>query len=227
MKTAAKAMVAAAVLIVAVGPATAQRVPITTTDRYPAEEVSSGYYDERESVLPGAYQLYLQTPQSLGAFWGTGPRAAGIDRRSFAADAHAAERGYSPVRDCLDCHQGLERNLHSARTTVTCRQCHEDEPIAGVFHYYSELNPIRRHAYVCAKCHQGATANFAAYVVHEPNPVSGETRGSFPALFYVVWVMLILAGGVFVFFIPYTLAWGVRELIELLQRKEGHSHGSA
>lgn len=192
-------------------------------DRYPEEVASSGYWREG-SALPGSYQQYLQTPQSLGGFWALGPRPQTIRRSSFAADAHAGVDGYSAQRQCLDCHPGTERNLHTARTTVTCRQCHRAEPIAGVFHYYSEMNPIRRHAYVCAKCHQGATANFAAYVVHEPNPLARETAESFPALFYATWFMVILAGGVFVFFIPYVLLWGLRELVAKLSGGPRHEH---
>jgi hypothetical protein len=140
-----------------------------------------------------------------------------VTRKSFRADAHDGVRGYTPRRDCLECHEGAARNVHSARTAVTCRQCHRATPIAGVHHYYSPLNPIRRHAYVCAKCHEGATANFATYVVHEPSPLSLETLERFPALFYAVWFMLILAGGVFVFFIPFSLLWWVRELVAMIR----------
>lgn len=60
-----------------------------------------------------------------------------------------------------------------------------DQPVAGTFHYYSPLNPIRKHAYVCAKCHQGATANFATFVVREPSPIAAATAESFPALFMI------------------------------------------
>jgi hypothetical protein len=96
---------------------------------------------------------------------------------------------------------------------ITCVQCHRSQPGAGVFHYYSPLNPIRRHAYVCAKCHEGATPSFASYMVHEPNPLAAETRDTFPALYYAVWFMLILAGGVFVIFLPYTAFWWVRDFV--------------
>ncbi len=183
-----------------------------------SEQSSSGYY---QPPPPGAYQLYLQSDTARGAYLGAGP-GGDIRKESFKADAHDVTRGYRPGRDCLDCHEQAARNIHSVRANIGCHQCHRDQPISGVHHYYSPLNPIRRHAYVCAKCHQGASANFATYVVHEPNPLATETAERFPALYYGVWVMVILAGGVFLFFIPYIGAWGVRELIAL---KGGHTHG--
>ena len=107
-------------------------------------------------------------------------------------------------------------NLHQVRMGITCVQCHRSRPVAGVYHYYSPLNPIRRHAYVCAKCHEGSTPSFASYVIHEPNPISSEAREEFPLLFYATWFMIILAGGVFAFFLPVSVLWILRELIDKL-----------
>lgn len=184
-----------------------------------SEQTSSGYYAPPE---PGAYQLYLQTDTARGAYLGAGP-GGDIHPESFKADAHELTQGYRPGRDCLDCHEEAGRNIHSVRANISCHQCHRDQPIAGTYHYYSPLNPIRRHAYVCAKCHQGASANFATYLVHEPNPIAAETADTFPALYYGVWVMVLLAGGVFLFFIPYIGAWGLRELIALTGgNRDGH-----
>ena len=86
------------------------------------------------------------------------------------------------------------------------------EPIAGIDHYYSPMNRLRRHAFVCAKCHPGASASFATYVVHAPNPAMRTTQKSFPLMFYVFWGMMALAGGTFVVFLPHTALWGMREL---------------
>jgi hypothetical protein len=85
-------------------------------------------------------------------------------------------------------------------------------------HYYSPFNRIRKHAYVCAKCHEGAGVSFASYVVHTPNPVMASTRKSFPVLFYVFWAMAALAVGTFLVFLPHTAAWGIRELF-VMRRK--------
>jgi len=214
---------AVALLLLAVGPpAAAQSSRVTTVDRYPEDAASTGLFREEET-LPGAYRLYLQEPRVRGGFWGWGPGGGPVKKSSFAKDAHATVRDYYPQRSCTDCHEDSARNIHTARTTVTCRQCHRSQPVAGIHHYYSPLNPIRRHAYVCAKCHQGATANFSTYVVHEPLPWASETAKEFPAFYYAFWIMIILAGGVFIFFIPYVTLWGIRELIG--KALGGKSHG--
>lgn len=213
-------------LVMSVGAdlASAQREAAGGGSRYAEEAASTGYFRETEP-LPGGYQIHLQTPQSRGGFWGLGPTTANLTRESFSADAHARTADYNPQRKCIACHEDSARNLHTARTTVTCRQCHRGQPIAGVHHYYSPLNPIRRHAYVCAKCHEGATANFSSYVVHEPKPLAQETRESFPALFYAVWFMVILAGGIFLFFIPYVSLWGIRDFFAVVTRRLHRGNG--
>lgn len=111
-------------------------------------------------------------------------------------------------------------DIHTVRANLTCRQCHGGEPVASLEHYYSPLNPIRKHAFVCAKCHEGASASFAAYMVHEPAPGSTEARKTFPGLYYTYWFMLLLLAGTLAFFIPHTFFVGLRELFRN-KRKEG------
>jgi len=198
--------------------ATAQDSRVSNMGQYSESSASTGYFRQSET-LPGSYQLYLQGHEVKGGFWGIGPGGGAVKRQSFSADAHAGVRNYRPNRDCASCHTQSVKNIHTARTTVTCRQCHRGQPIAGIHHYYSPLNPIRRHAYVCAKCHQGATANFATYLVHEPNPLAVATAQKFPALFYGVWIMAIIAGGVFIVFIPYVTLWGIRDAAVISAKK--------
>ncbi len=187
------------------------------------EFTGTGFYRDQDT-LPGSYRLYQQQPKKLDWLWSTGPYQRGVRKTSFKADAHAGVANYSPRSLCTDCHRNHFRDMHMTRMGITCVQCHRDNPIAGVYHYYSSMNPIRRHAYVCAKCHDGATPSFASYVVHEPNPLASVTRTDFPALYYATWLMAILAGGVFIFFIPYVLLWGLREFIDIL--RGGARHGS-
>jgi hypothetical protein len=59
-------------------------------------------------------------------------------------------------------------------------------------------------------------------MVHEPNPLASESRESFPLLYYGIWFMLILAGGVFVIFLPYTALWWIRDLFAKLTGKLRH-----
>ena len=74
------------------------------------------------------------------------------------------------------------------------------------------MNPMRRHAYVCAKCHPGANASYASYRVHEPHPALASTFKEFPVLAYAFWIMMAIAVGTFALFLPHTVLWGLREL---------------
>ena len=150
-----------------------------------------------------------------------GPGGGNIKRSSFSIDAHEGVLGYQ-VRTCVSCHEDQRYSLHSTRGNVTCVQCHRSQPIAGIQHYYSSMNPIRRHAYVCAKCHEGSSASFATYVVHEPIPLDSATKQEFPLFYYGVWFMVILAGSIFAIFIPYVILWGLREVFGMFGRKQTH-----
>jgi hypothetical protein len=50
------------------------------------------------------------------------------------------------------------------------------------------------------------------YVVHEPSPLLAGTAGSFPVLYWAVWIMLGIAIGTFALFLPHTGLWMLREL---------------
>ena len=191
-------------------------------EAHAAEDAASTGYFRDQDTLPGSYRFYQQLPGGEARSWSMGPGRDKIRRASFQADAHEGVENYSPQTRCQQCHQPQTKDLHGLRMGITCVQCHRNVPVAGVFHYYSPLNPIRRHAYVCAKCHEGATPSFASYMVHEPNPVSSEARDGFPLLYYAVWFMLILAGGVFAIFLPYTVFWWLREFFSRLGGRAHH-----
>jgi hypothetical protein len=140
-----------------------------------------------------------------------GDVASSIGNRSFMADSHRGIKNYSN-RKCEGCHVNETHDIHTVRANLTCRQCHGQEPIASIDHYYSPMNPIRRHAYVCSKCHEGASASFAEYVIHEPTAGAISTKAGFPALYYSYWFMLILLAGTLAFFVPHSILMGVREL---------------
>lgn len=189
------------------GPAWSAEEVTAPISRFRQREMSTGFYEEYE-VKPRRMLPYVTGGPSARA------GAIGAGRLS---DAHQGIQFYER-RSCTECHPAQARSMHTSRAKITCRQCHGGEPMAGISHYYSPLNPIRRHAYVCAKCHEGAGASFATYVIHEPLPSAPATQKSFPLLFYVFWVMVALAVGTFALFIPHAMVWGVRELFS---RQEG------
>ena len=197
------------------------------------EEVASGYYKYREREMStGYYEEYEVMPRGQSPFI----QAPGVTRRGmryrsdknvwnrkFLADSHLGIPFYER-RTCESCHAGEVRNMHATRAGITCRQCHSNEPIASINHYFSHMNPIRRHAYVCAKCHEGASGSFATYVVHSPSPGATGTAEVFPELYYVYWALVLLTLGTLAVFIPHTFLWGLRELIARRSRKREEHH---
>lgn len=179
---------------------------------YRSTEMSTGIYEEFE-VKPRSAQNRVESIRGQGR---TISRVESEDNRAlsrlFLNDAHQGLPFYEQRR-CVDCHsQEARNNRHFVRHGITCRQCHGGEPIASSGHFFSRLNPIRKHTHVCAKCHEGAGYSFALYAVHEPTPASAATLASMPVLYYAFWIMIALAVGTFALFLPHTLLWGVREL---------------
>ncbi|MEJ2155391.1 MAG: hypothetical protein P8X96_08650 [Desulfobacteraceae bacterium] len=186
--------------------------------RYKEREASTGYYEEYE-VLPRRQRPFVEIPGVKRGIFPYSPSAAQVRIRTRLADSHRGIKFYESRR-CEACHVRETMDNHTVRANLTCRQCHGGEPIASIDHYYSPLNPIRRHAYVCSKCHEGASASFASYVVHEPVPGATETRTAFPTLYYAYWFMLLLLLGTLVFFIPHSVLTGLRELFGRKRKSE-------
>jgi len=192
-------------------PAVGQEEVSSAIRRYRDREASTGYYEQYE-VRPRSQRALVEIPGLRKGLMPYSPSAARVRIRTRLADSHQGLRFYRFLR-CETCHPGQAKDIHTVRANLTCRQCHGTEPIASIEHYFSPMNPIRRHAYVCAKCHPGANASYAAYVVHEPNPARVATLETFPVLFYAFWIMIGIAGVTFVIFLPHTILWGLRELL--------------
>ncbi|MDM8548884.1 hypothetical protein QUF72_02350 [Desulfobacterales bacterium HSG2] len=201
-----------AVLLFLPGMVPAQEEMASAIRRYKDREASSGYYEEYE-VMPRSRRIPVGVRGVGREVFPHSPSAAKVRIRTRLSDSHAGIKFYWNWR-CEDCHVREAKDIHTVRANLTCRQCHGNEPIASIDHYRSPMNPIRRHAYVCAKCHEGASASFSTYVVHAPNPAMLSTKSSFPVLFYVFWVMVAIAVGTFVVFLPHTVMWGIRELFQ-------------
>jgi len=209
-----------ALLAICLFPFNAQSRDEVTEDipRSSTRELATGYYETHEA-RPRAH-----LPIAEGAFIRrtlvTIPRTAERVRiRKYLPDAHVGLKFYTR-RKCVDCHPRQANDLHRVRARITCRQCHGPEPIAGIQHYYSTMNPRRRFAYICGKCHEKSSASFAEYVIHSPNPMRLSTLKTFPVLFIVFWSMMVLALGTFIVFLPHTLLWGVREFFITKKRSK-------
>ncbi len=201
----------AAVLFVPSRPTLAQKEVTSPIYRY-RERVATGYYEGYE-VSPRRLRAVMKMPTRGRGILTYGSASAMVRIRTRLPDSHRGLKFYYR-NTCIECHPQQARNIHSERAGITCRQCHGPEPIASVNHYYSPMNPIRRHAYICAKCHEGANAAFAGFYVHEPPGTALSTRESFPVLFYASWGMLLLFLGTLAFFVPHSFMVGVRELSE-------------
>ena len=189
----------------------AQEEVASAIRRYKDREVSTGFYEEYE-VLPRRQRALVEIPGVKQGIFPYSPAASSVRIRARLADSHQGIKFYRNLR-CEYCHIEQTRDIHTVRANLTCRQCHGGEPIASINHYYSPLNPIRRHAYVCAKCHEGASVSFAAYIVHEPPAGASATLRPFPLLYYTYWFMLVLLLGTMAFFIPHSFILGLRELL--------------
>ena len=201
-----------AVLFLLPEPATGQEEVASSIRRYKDREASTGYYEEYE-VLPRRQSPFVEIPGVKRGIFPYSPTAAQVRVRTRLADSHRGIKFYNRRR-CEDCHVPETRDIHTTRANLTCRQCHGGEPVASINHYFSPLNPIRKHAYVCAKCHEGASASYASYIVHEPAAGSSIARTNFPILYYTYWFMLVLLIGTLAFFIPHSFLVGLRELFK-------------
>lgn len=205
-------------VLFAAGMAPAAEEVASAIRRYKEREASTGYYEAYE-VLPRRERPFVEIPGVRRGLLPYSPSAAQVRIRTRLVDSHIGIKFYDNRR-CQDCHIRETLDIHTTRANLTCRQCHGGEPIASIQHYYSPLNPIRRHAYVCSKCHEGSSASFGSYIVHQPSPGSVEAKQNFPALYYVYLFMLVLLIGTLAFFIPHSFLVGLRELLEKKRPKK-------
>lgn len=202
----------------------AQEEVASAIRRYKDREASSGYYEQYE-VISRRRLAPVEIPGVKRGIFPYSPTAARARIRTRLADSHVGIKFYDVLR-CDYCHTHEAKDIHTTRANLTCRQCHGGEPIASIEHFYSPLNPIRRHAYVCAKCHEGASASFASYIVHEPAAGSVQAKREFPPLYYAYWFMLILFVVTLAFFIPHAVLFGARELFAKTKKPEKNDQES-
>jgi len=211
------ALAAAGAVLLLPPQAAAQEEVASSIRRYKDREASTGYYEAYE-VRPRRLKPLVGVPGVEAGIFPYSPASAKVRDRSHLADSHMGIAFYKE-KTCQTCHPEQAKDIHTVRANLTCRQCHGGEPIASIPYFQSPMNPIRRHAYVCAKCHPGASASYAAYVVHEPRPSQASTLKKFPLLAYAFWIMVAIAVGTFVLFLPHTFLWGLRELFMKKEKK--------
>ena len=204
------ALAAAGALLLLPAPVSAQEEVASAIRRYKDREASTGYYEEHE-VRPRRIKPLVGVPGVEEGIFNYSPTAAKVRNRSHLADSHMGIAFYKE-KTCQTCHPEQAKDIHTVRANLTCRQCHGGEPIASNQYFKSPMNPIRKHAYVCAKCHEGSSASFASYIVHEPAPGSAAARKGFPILYFTYWFMTVLLVGTLAFFIPHSFLTGLREL---------------
>jgi hypothetical protein len=216
------AFAAAGAVLLLPPPVSAQEEVASSIRRYKDREASTGYYEEFEA-RPRRARPFVEVPGVQSGIFPYSPTSAKIKNRSRLSDSHMGIAFYQD-KTCQACHPEQAKDIHTVRGNLTCRQCHGGEPIASIQYFNSPMNPIRRHAYVCAKCHEGASASFAGYIIHQPDPGSSLARKGFPVLYYVFWFMTVLLVGTLAFFIPHAFLVGVRELFTRKKGAESHGH---
>ena len=173
----------------------------------------SAYAQTAPGENPNAPELFMPNPDTGKTLWQRlGPGNGPVRKNSILPDVHKDVPGFANARYCLSCHEGQDKNLHYARTSVKCKTCHITRPLAGIRNPAATMFADHRAEKVCERCHKGATAAMGTYVIHEPSPFASETREDFPALFYAAWAMVALAGTVFLVFAPYVILWAIKEI---------------
>jgi hypothetical protein len=216
------AALAAGAILLLPPPASAQEEVASAIRRYKDRETSTGYYEEYE-VRPRRQRPFVEVPGVQTGLFPYSPPAAQVRNRSRLADSHMGIAFYTD-KTCVACHPEQAKDIHTVRANLTCRQCHGGEPIASIQYFNSPMNPIRKHAYVCAKCHEGSSASFASYIIHQPDPGSVKARKGFPVLYYAYWFMAVLLIGTLGFFIPHAFLVGMRELFVRKKGTESEGH---
>lgn len=205
-------------------PAAAQEEVLSSIIRFRDREVMN-QANETYERKPIAHLPFIEGQFIRNPLVNLAPTSEKVRIRTRLADAHMGLQYYQR-RTCADCHPEQAKSMHEVREGITCRQCHGPDPIGGILYYYSPMNPRHRYAYVCSKCHEGASPSFATYFVHAPSPIKPGTFAALPALFIVFWLMVALALGTFALFLPHTVAWGLREFWPKKgQRAHGHRGG--
>ncbi len=123
------------------------------------------------------------------------------------------------VAECSHCHlelggsylrsyHGKAQQLGHGKVAV-CSSCHGAHDILPASHPDSRVAP-HNLVETCGTCHPGANENFVSYIAH----VDYTDPNTHPAVFFTFWGMTILLCSVLLVFIPHSLLWFQRTLLE-------------
>lgn len=131
------------------------------------------------------------------------------------------------VAECSHCHLELGKSYllsyHGKASELgrhdvaVCSSCH------GAHDILPAKDPKSRVAHAnlkatCGECHPGANDNFVSYIAHVD--LSGPDAN--PVVFYIFWGMTILLCSVLAVFVPHSLLWFQRSIMDRL--RGGHNH---
>jgi cytochrome b subunit of formate dehydrogenase len=133
------------------------------------------------------------------------------------------------VAECSNCHlelgasylrsyHGKASQLGDTRVAV-CSKCHGAHDILPADHADSRVAKENLKE-TCAECHPDANDNFVGYIAH----VDYMDTNEHPAVFFTFWGMTILLCSVLLVFVPHSLLWFQRTLVDRLRNPAGHAH---
>lgn len=114
------------------------------------------------------------------------------DQYGLSMHGHLTDLGYGPSANCADCHGG-----------------HDILPVSDP---NSMVSPANRQE-TCAKCHVGASQNFANFDPHSDHRNPDRN----PLLFVVYCTLLTFLISTFSFFALHSIFWFVRSLIDVIK----------
>lgn len=164
---------------------------------------------------------------------GAAVKRIGDTKMAVCSDCHTAHKIASPEQDpvklaitenCGSCHKKEAKTYRATyhgqvvrlgyAHTAKCADCHTAHEILPSKNPRASTH-VKNRLKTCKECHKKATAGFISFEPH------GNTHDfeRFPAMWITSKFMLVLLGGVFLFFWGHSLLWFYREYKERQQRK--------
>jgi len=156
--------------------------------------------------------------------------AAGVKEAASCTSCHHShgikEVGEEFLRDvvmeCSHCHIDLGKSYlvsyHGKATSLggdgvaVCSSCHGAHDILPASDPDSRVHASNLEK-TCGECHSNANENFTKYIAH----VDYTDPEEHPAVFYTFWIMTILLCSVLAVFVPHSLLWFQRTLLERIR----------